>query len=97
MYKEIIECQSISDRIEKILGFVRDENQNPVQSFASKNILFLIQSIFFCFYFTATKSSEAFNTSGDNNFQRSLVVPSTTLFNNEENEMTSANWLKILE
>ncbi|CAF4057996.1 unnamed protein product [Adineta steineri] len=76
MYKEIIECQSISDRIEKILGFVRDESQNPVQSFAT------------------TKSSEASNTSGDKNIQRGLVVPSATLFNNEENDMTSAEWLK---
>ncbi len=35
MYKEIIQCQSIIDRLEKILGFIRDENQNPVQSFDS--------------------------------------------------------------
>ena len=37
MYKEIIQCQNIIDRIEKIAGFVRDENQNPVQSVASNN------------------------------------------------------------
>jgi hypothetical protein len=36
MYKEIIQCQSIIDRLEKILGFIRDENQNPVQSFDGK-------------------------------------------------------------
>jgi hypothetical protein len=35
MYKEIIQCQSVIDRIEKILGFIKDENQNPVQSFES--------------------------------------------------------------
>lgn len=33
MYKEIIECQSIIDRIEKIVGFIRDENQNSAESF----------------------------------------------------------------
>jgi hypothetical protein len=43
MYKEIIQCQSIIDRIEKILGFIRDENQNPTQSFDSKT------RCFFCF------------------------------------------------
>ncbi len=34
MYQEIIQCQSIIDRIEKILGFIRDEN--PVQSIDGK-------------------------------------------------------------
>jgi hypothetical protein len=37
MYKEIIQCQSIIDRLENILGFIRDENENPAQSFDSKN------------------------------------------------------------
>jgi hypothetical protein len=41
MYKEIIECQGVIDRIEKILGFIRDENQNPLQSFAGKHLVFL--------------------------------------------------------
>ncbi|CAF3780229.1 unnamed protein product [Rotaria sordida] len=75
MYKEVIECQNVIDRIEKILGFIRDENQNPVKSFDS------------------TKSIDAFNVSGDNNFQRSLVVQSSALFNDEEKDMTSADWL----
>ncbi|CAF1294902.1 unnamed protein product [Adineta ricciae] len=77
MYKEIIECQSIIDRIEKIVGFVRDENQNSAESF------------------NAAKPSEGLNASGNNNFQRSLVVPSSALFSSEENEMGSVNWLKI--
>ncbi|CAF4545963.1 unnamed protein product [Rotaria sp. Silwood1] len=76
MYKEAIECQNIIDRIEKILGFIKDENQNPLKSFDS------------------SKSIDAFNVSGDNNFQRSLVVQSSALFNNEEKDMTSADWLK---
>ncbi|UJR23110.1 hypothetical protein I4U23_026131 [Adineta vaga] len=74
MYKEIIECQSIVDRIEKIVGYVRDESQNS---------------------FAATKSSEAFNASGDTHFQRSVIIPSSTLFSNDENEMRSIDWLKI--
>ncbi len=36
MYQEIIQCQSVIDRIEKILGFIRDENQSPVQTFDCK-------------------------------------------------------------
>lgn len=45
MYKEIIQCQSVIDRIEKILGFIRDENQNPVNSLESKSNCF-----FFLFF-----------------------------------------------
>ena len=33
MYKEVIQCQNVIDRIEKILGFIRDENQSPLQTF----------------------------------------------------------------
>lgn len=36
MYKEITECQNVIDRLEKILGFIRDDNQNPVKSNDSK-------------------------------------------------------------
>ena len=75
MYKEIIQCQSIIDRLEKILGFIRDENQSSVPSFESKSL-------------------DAFNVSGDHNFQRSLIVQSSALFNNEENDMSSSDWLK---
>ncbi|CAF3900099.1 unnamed protein product [Rotaria sp. Silwood2] len=77
MYKEIIECQNVVDRIEKILGFIKDESQTPIKSLDS------------------TKSIGAFNVSGDSNFQRSLVVQSSALFNNEEKDITSADWLKI--
>jgi hypothetical protein len=37
MYKEVIQCQSVIDRIEKILGFVRDEHQSSSQAFDGKN------------------------------------------------------------
>ncbi|CAF1582905.1 unnamed protein product [Rotaria magnacalcarata] len=77
MYKEIVECQNVIDRLEKILGFIRDENQSPAKSIET------------------TKSMDAFSTSGDHNFQRSLVVQSSALFSNQENEMSSADWLKI--
>jgi hypothetical protein len=36
MYKEINQCQNIIDRLEKILGFVRDEKENPGQTIDSK-------------------------------------------------------------
>lgn len=45
--------------------------------------------------YLATKSAEGFNNSGESNFQRSLIVQSSTLFNHEENEMSSEDWLKI--
>lgn len=32
MYKESIECQNVIDRLEKILGFIRDESQTPQKS-----------------------------------------------------------------
>ena len=76
MYKEIIKCQTVIDRLEKILGFIRDENQSSLQSLE-------------------TKSLDAFNVSGEHNFQRSVIVQSSTLFNHEENEMTSTDWLKL--
>ena len=76
MYKEIFQCQSVIDRLEKILGFIRDENQSSLQSLE-------------------TKSLDAFNVSGEHNFQRSVIIQSSTLFNNEENDMTSADWLKL--
>ena len=75
MYKEITQCQSIIDRLEKILGFIRDENQSSVQSFDSKSL-------------------DAFHVSGEHNFQRSVIIQSSALFNNEENEMSSSDWLK---
>lgn len=37
---------------------------------------------------------DKFNLSGDNSLQRSLVVQSSALFNNEENDMSSADWLQ---
>lgn len=51
----------------------------------------------YCFkaLFSATKSGEGFNTSGENNFQRSMIVQSSALFSGEETDMTSADWLKI--
>jgi hypothetical protein len=36
MYKEIIQCQNTIDRLDKILGFVRDEKPNPTQMNNSK-------------------------------------------------------------
>ena len=36
MYKEINQCQNIIDRLEKILGYVRNENTNPMQIIDSK-------------------------------------------------------------
>ena len=47
------------------------------------------------FFFKATKSGEGFNISGENNFQRSMIVQSSALFSGEESDMTSADWLKI--
>ena len=55
----------------------------------------IVEIITFFFCFPAGKSLDAFNVSGENNFQRSMIVQSSTLFNNEENEMSSADWLKI--
>ncbi|CAF3336880.1 unnamed protein product [Rotaria sp. Silwood1] len=82
MYKEILQCQNIIDRLDKILGFVRDENVNPIQKIDT------------------TKSLDSFNTSdnvkkNDNNLQRSLVIQSSALFNNDEKDMASIDWLKI--
>lgn len=75
MFKEINQCQTIIDRLEKILGFIRDENQVSVPSFSSKSL-------------------DGFQVSGEQNFQRSVILQSSTLFGNEETEMTSADWLK---
>jgi len=36
MYKEINQCQNIIDRLEKILGSVRDENEKFAQTIDSK-------------------------------------------------------------
>jgi hypothetical protein len=36
MYKEINQCQNIIDRLEKILGFIRDDNGKPGQTIDSK-------------------------------------------------------------
>ena len=36
MYKEILQCQNIIDRLEKILGFLRNENDNSTQPIDSK-------------------------------------------------------------
>jgi len=36
MYKEINQCQNIIDRLDKILGSVRDENEKLVQTIDSK-------------------------------------------------------------
>jgi hypothetical protein len=36
MYKEISECQNIIDRLDKILGFIRDDNEKSVQTTDSK-------------------------------------------------------------
>ncbi|CAF0922263.1 unnamed protein product [Rotaria sordida] len=82
IYKEIIQCQNIIDRLEKILGSVRDENVNPIQKIDT------------------TKSLDSINTSNkinknENNLQRSLVIQSSALFNNDEKDMASIDWLKI--
>jgi hypothetical protein len=37
MYKEIIQCENIIDRLEKILGFIRDENENSGQAIDSND------------------------------------------------------------
>jgi len=47
------------------------------------------------FFVKATKSLDAFHGSPDTNMQHSLIVQSSALFNNEENEMASEDWLKI--
>ena len=75
MFKEINQCQTVIDRIENILGFIRTEKQSSTQSFE-------------------TKSLDAFNGSGEQNFQKSVILQSSNLFSNDENEMTSADWLK---
>jgi len=36
MYKEINQCQNIIDRLDKILGSVRDENEKFAQTIDSK-------------------------------------------------------------
>lgn len=95
MYKEIIQCQSVIDRIEKILGFIRDENQNPVNSLESKSNCFFFWLIYVFVFFKASKFVESFNVSGENNFQKSLIVQSSALFNAEDNEMSSNEWLKL--
>ncbi|CAF4564503.1 unnamed protein product, partial [Rotaria sp. Silwood2] len=82
MYKEILQCQNIIDRLEKILGFVRDENVNPIQKIDT------------------TKSLDSLTLSNkinknENNLQRSLVIQSSALFNNDEKDMASIDWLKI--
>jgi hypothetical protein len=49
------------------------------------------------FSFSATKSLDAVNKSKkpDNNLQRSLIIQSSALFNHDENDMASIDWLKI--
>lgn len=37
MYKEINQCQNIIDRLDKILGFLKHENERPVQTIDSKS------------------------------------------------------------
>ncbi|CAF1439450.1 unnamed protein product [Rotaria magnacalcarata] len=82
MYKEILQCQNIIDRIEKILGFIKAESVNP--KLANQ----------------PTKSLDSFNVTNklnktENNLQRSLIVQSSALFNNDENDLASVDWLKI--
>lgn len=50
--------------------------------------------------FLASKSLDAFNisqktTKVENNLQRSLIIQSSALFNHDENDMASIEWLKI--
>ncbi len=58
------------------------------------------ENSFIFFIFLAAKSLDAFNTSNklnknENNLQRSLIIQSSALFNNDENDMASMDWLKI--
>ena len=91
MYKETIECQSVIDRIEKIMGFIRTENQSSTFDGKWRKIVRWVKQN----SLAATKSADEFNQSGENNFQRSMVVQSSALFGGEENDMSSADWLKI--
>ncbi|CAF4882206.1 unnamed protein product, partial [Rotaria socialis] len=82
MYKEILQCQNIIDRIEKILGFIKAESVNPKLADES------------------TKSFDSLNVTNklnktENNLQRSLIVQSSALFNNDEKDLASVDWLKI--
>ena len=37
MYKEILQCENIIERLDKILGFIKDENQSPVPTMESND------------------------------------------------------------
>ena len=51
------------------------------------------------FFILATKSLDTSKVSNkidnDNNLQRSLIIQSSALFNSDENNMASIDWLKI--
>ncbi len=38
MYKEIQQCHTVIDRLDKILEFVRDENESALQKYTGKQI-----------------------------------------------------------
>ncbi len=57
--------------------------------------------MFFSRYILATKSLDVFNMPNnksvkpETNLQRSLVIQASALFNHDENDMASIDWLKI--
>lgn len=100
MYKEILQCENIIERLDKILGFIRDDTTSNALVPSDSKDLILKNQCFSSIFDLASKSLDAFDTSkqinrGENNLQRSLIIQSSALFNNEENDMASIDWLKI--
>ncbi|CAF1389296.1 unnamed protein product [Adineta ricciae] len=77
MYKEINQCHSVIDRIDKILQFVQNDEEKALQKYDATKL-----------------SSKASVNTGGNNRQRSLVIQSSALFNSDESELSSSEWLK---
>ena len=97
MYKEINQCHSVIDRIDKILQFVQNDDEKALQKYDGTTALKneRLFDWFFKFWFSATKlSSRASVNTGGNNQQRSLVIQSSALFNSDESELSSSEWLK---
>ncbi|UJR25800.1 hypothetical protein I4U23_007150 [Adineta vaga] len=84
MYKEINQCHNIIDRIDQILGFVQDDNEKALQKYDARKSLDTMNS-----------SSKTNQNTGNNNRQHGLVIESSALFNTDESEMASSEWLKI--
>ena len=101
MYKEINQCQNTIDRLEKILGLMRDDDDGKSSKSSDSNRSLTQGKLFHCFVhlIVASKSLVAFNSSQKSttvepNLQRSLIIQSSALFNHDENDMASVEWLK---